>query len=264
VGARRGLVVSGLLLVVAGALMGARWGAPGDPLVAQTGGTSGNGSSGNGSSGNGSSGSAAGDGGSGSPGGGGSAGEGSSGSGQEEAGPGPDDGSSGLSGSGATDDGGAPGTGGGAGTTAPSGTAPTTPAPLPQPTTPSSIPADRVGEGRPVACGPGFVVGLRCFDVGDAGSAEGVRVPDGLGGFVVVPLAPVPVVNVDTGASTSASSNVDLRIGVNERTGEVVRVERRAPAGVQRGFATIAILLLTVIAAASVATYLRVRRLGSP
>ena len=69
---------------------------------------------------------------------------------------------------------------------------------------------------------------------------------------------------MDTGASTSASSNVDLRIGVNERPGEVVRVERRADPRRQRGFANLAILLLSVIAAASVATYLRVRKLGSP
>lgn len=243
-------------LALAGAAAGAQL-APTAGPVAQTGGTSSSSGNGSGSSSTGSSSGSSGDGSSGNS----SPGDGSSGSG-----PGTGDGG----------DGGTPGTAPGGGTggttpgtgipgsTVPGGSATTAPVAIPQPNTPNSIPPERVSEGRPTSCGPGFVVGIRCFDVGDADGTEGVRVPDGLGGFVVVPIVPVPVVNVDTGASTSASSNVDLRIGVNERTGEVVRVERRTDTRRQRGFATLAILLLAVIAAASVATYLRVRRLGSP
>ncbi|HEX2701637.1 MAG TPA: hypothetical protein VHM89_15660 [Acidimicrobiales bacterium] len=257
---RVGATLVTLALVGAGA--GARLGPPGR-MVAQTGGTSsssGTGSGSSGSSGAGSSGSSQ----DGSSAGGSSSGDGSSGDGSSGSGTGGNGGTGGDEGRGGGAGGGTPPDSGGPGKTAPGGAATTAPAAIPQPTTPSSIPADRVGEGEPSDCGPEFAVGLRCFDVGDGRGIRGVRVPDGIGGFVIVPIAPVPVVNVDTGASTSASSNVDLRIGVNGRTGEVVRVKRRADARRQRGFATIAILLLAVIAAASVATYLRVRRLGSP
>jgi hypothetical protein len=84
--------------------------------------------------------------------------------------------------------------------------------------------------------------------------------PDGRGGFVIVPIVAVPVVNVDTGASTSASSNVDLRVDVDVNTGDVIRVERRVDPVRQLALLTLAVLLGLLIGAAVLGTYMRFRR----
>ncbi|HET7488936.1 MAG TPA: hypothetical protein VFJ85_13485 [Acidimicrobiales bacterium] len=123
------------------------------------------------------------------------------------------------------------------------------------------MPPSRVREGSPTSCGAGTAAGVLCFDVGNADGVDAVRIPNGAGGFVVVPIVAAPVVAVDSGTSTSAASNVDLRVGVDVRTGDVVRVERRTDSRRQLALATIGILLLAVIAAASVSTWIRVRRL---
>jgi hypothetical protein len=70
----------------------------------------------------------------------------------------------------------------------------------------------------------------------------------------------VPVVNVDTGASTSASSNVDLRVDVDVNTGDVIRVERRVDPVRQLALLTLAVLLGLLIGAAVLGTYMRFRR----
>jgi hypothetical protein len=94
--------------------------------------------------------------------------------------------------------------------------------------------------------------------VDDAEGTEGVRVPDGRGGFVVVPIGPAPVVNVDTGASTSASSNVDIRVDV-DASNHVVRVERRVDPTRQLALVTVAALFGLLVGAAVLGTYVRFR-----
>ena len=243
-----------LALTLAGLLAGTQMGGLTNAQYAQTGGTSSSGAGGAGGS-SGSSGSNA---------------DGTSGtSGQDgTSGTSEADGSSGASGTGGGGTGGGgtggttpggttPGGTGGTGTTAPGGVA------IPQPTSPTSVPESRVGEGLPTSC-PGSAGGnVRCFDIGDDEGVDAVRIPDGAGGFVIVPiLAPVPVVDVDTGTSTSAASNIDNRIQVNVQTGDVIRVERRIDERRQSAFATLAALLLAVTGAASIASYLHIRKLG--
>lgn len=117
-----------------------------------------------------------------------------------------------------------------------------------------TIPEDRVAEGEPTDCGPE----ARCYTVDDA-DAEGVRVPDGQGGFVVVPIVAVPVVDVDTGASTSAASNVDLQVRVDNSSGDV-RIERRVAGSTQLVYVTLAALVGLFVGAAVLGTFLRFRR----
>lgn len=116
------------------------------------------------------------------------------------------------------------------------------------------IPEDHVADGEPTDCGPG----ARCYTVDDA-DAEGVRVPDGSGGFVVVPIVAVPVVDVDTGASTSAASNVDLQVRVDNSSGDV-RIERRVAGSTQLVYVTLAALVGLFVGAAVLGTFLRFRR----
>lgn len=116
------------------------------------------------------------------------------------------------------------------------------------------IPEERIAEGEPTDCG----AGARCYAVDDA-DAEGVRVPDGAGGFVIVPIVAVPVVNVDSGASTSAASNVDLQVRVDNSSGDV-RVERRVAGSTQLIYVTLAALIGLFVGAAVLGTFLRFRR----
>ena len=226
------------LAVLAGAWSGAVVGQPTTP-VAQTSGTSG---SGGGASGGGDSG--------------GSAGGDSGGSGAGDSGA---SGSDGGSGSGDATDGGDTAGGGdnsdsadGTGTDSTGdGTAAAPPAVEP-PAEP--IPEERIAQGEPTDCGPG----ARCYAVDDA-DAEGVRVPDGSGGFVVVPIVAVPVVDVDTGASTSAASNVDLQVRVDNSSGDV-HIERRVAGSTQLVYVTLAALVGLFVGAAVLGTFLRFRR----
>ena len=130
---------------------------------------------------------------------------------------------------------------------------PTTAPPTVEPPA-ETIPDDRVAEGEPTDCGPE----ARCYTVDDA-DAEGVRVPDGSGGFVVVPIVAVPVVDVDTGASTSAASNVDLQVRVDNSSGDV-RIERRVAGSTQLVYITLAALVGLFVGAAVLGTFLRFRR----
>lgn len=242
--ARWGVLV--LVAVLAGGWSGAVVGRPTTP-VAQTSGTSGSGSGASGggqsgASGGGDSGGSAG----GDPGGSDAGSSGGSGS----------DGGSG-SGDGATDDGDRAGSGDGTGTDSTGdGTDGGDPAAAPPAVEPPAepIPEERIAEGEPTDCGPG----ARCYAVDDA-DAEGVRVPDGSGGFVVVPIVAVPVVDVDTGASTSAASNVDLQVRVDNSSGDV-RIERRVAGSTQLVYVTLAALIGLFVGAAVLGTFLRFRR----
>jgi hypothetical protein len=75
----------------------------------------------------------------------------------------------------------------------------------------------------------------------------------------VIALGDAPVVNVDSGASTSASSNVDLRVDVDVDTGDVIRVERRVDPVRQFALITVAALLGVFVGAAVLGTFLRFR-----
>ncbi len=131
--------------------------------------------------------------------------------------------------------------------------APAAPAPTPP------VEAGRVAEAEETDCGAG-TGDVACYRVEDPDGVEAVRVPDGQGGTLVVPVAAVPVVNVDTGASTSASSNVDLRVQVDRSTHTVVRVERRVDPVRQLALVTIAALVGLLVGAAVLGTFLRFRR----
>lgn len=258
--ARWGVLV--IVAVLVGGWSGAVVGQPTTP-VAQTSGTSGSGGGGSaagqsGASGAGDSGGSAG----GDSGGSGGGDSGGSGSGGGEGTGGSDGGGSdgGTDGGGSDDgtDGG--GTGTDAGGTEDDGIGtddgdgdPAAAPPAVEPS-PEPIPEDRVAEGEPTDCGPG----ARCYTVDDA-DAEGVRVPDGSGGFVVVPIVAVPVVDVDTGASTSAASNVDLQVRVDNSSGDV-RVERRVAGSTQLVYVTLAALVGLFVGAAVLGTFLRFRR----
>ena len=231
----RGLVGRwGVLLAVAllvGGWAGLVVGAPAGRNVAQSTGTSG---SGGGTGASGSSGSS------------GSGDSGSSGSGDSGT-SGGDDGSDDGGGAGTGGDGGSGGDGSSEGDgTAGDGAATTAPA---------DIPEERIAEGEPADCEGGGAG--RCYAVEDAGDGtEAVRVPDGQGGFVVVPIVAVPVVDVDTGASTSAASNVDLQVRVSD---DDVRVERRVAPSTQYAYITLAALLGVFVGAAVLGTFLRFR-----
>jgi hypothetical protein len=121
------------------------------------------------------------------------------------------------------------------------------------------VPEDRIAEAKPENDTSDCAAGARCYQVKQADGVEAVRVPDGKGGTVVVPLGDAPVVNVDTGASTSASSNVDLRVDVDVNTGDVIRVERRVDPVRQFVLVTIAALLGVFVGAAVLGTFLRFR-----
>jgi hypothetical protein len=239
--------------VVVAALVGG-WGgrvvgAPTHP-VAQT--AAGSSSSGSGSS----SGSSSSSGGS-TSGSGGGGGTGSGDGGNGGAGSGGDGGTGGTDGTGGTPTTGGT-TGDATGGTTDGGTAAPTTAPGAAPTT--TIPADRLAEAKPTDCPNGGAATTSCYSVDDPGDAEAVRVPDGKGGVVVVPIVAVPVVDVDTGASTSASSNVDLRVEIDNRTNSVVRVERRVDPVRQLALVTLAALLGLFVGAAVLGTFLRFRR----
>jgi hypothetical protein len=143
----------------------------------------------------------------------------------------------------------------------PSSTDETAPPATAAPTTaaPPDVPEDRIAEGEPTDCSGGGGA-TDCYAVDDPGDAEAVRLPDGHGGVVIVPIVAVPVVDVDTGSSTSASSNVDLRVEIDRSTNTVVRVERRVDPVRQLALVTLAALLGLFVGAAVLGTYLRFRR----
>jgi hypothetical protein len=90
-----------------------------------------------------------------------------------------------------------------------------------------------------------------------------VRVPDGKGGTVVVALPDAsPIVDVDTGASTSASSNVDVVIEVDIDRGVIVGVDQRDRVR-QAVLATLALLMLVAAAFAAGALFMRRRGGGA-
>jgi hypothetical protein len=166
--------------------------------------------------------------------------------------------SNGTSSSGSGSGGGSSGSGP-TSTTTPRGsttTADTTAAPA---TTGPDVPEDRIAEAKPEDDAKDCAAGARCYQDEQAAGVEAVRVPDGKGGTVVVALGDAPVVNVDSGASTSASSNVDLRVDVDVNTGAVIRVERRVDPVRQFVLITIAALLGVFVGAAVLGTFLRFR-----
>ena len=222
-----------ILALVLGGWSGSVVGAPPGGVVAQTTGTSSSGASGGG--------------GSGSPTGGddGSEGDGEGGSepdageGSDETEPEPGEGS------GETE----PDAGEG-----PGGTGGEEPAPT---TAPPDVPEDAIAEGEETDCGGGADPGERCYEVEQVDGVQAVRVPDGKGGTMVVAVGDAPQVHVDSGASTSASSNVDVRVHVDN--GDVIRVERRVDPVRQFAAITIAALLGVFVGAAVLGTYLRFR-----
>lgn len=194
----------------------------------------------------------------------GSSGDGSSGS--------SGDGSSGSSGEGSSggSGGGSSGSGGG-GTDSPATTAsprPATPttgasrtptstrARVPQPKTPAPVATGRVRQGEPIPCRSDAPPDTVCFKLGPGGDIEYIRVPDGAGGFVTLPVGRAPVFG-DSGASVSVDNNTtvnnvdnsaELEVEVNMQTGEVVRFERRPDEVTQAIFGTLAALLLVLVA----------------
>jgi hypothetical protein len=116
-----------------------------------------------------------------------------------------------------------------------------------------------VAEAKEGDCDAG-ASGQRCYVVEEAEGVEGARLPDG----TVIALGDAPVVNVDSGASTSASSNVDLRVDVDVDTGDVIRVERRIDPVRQFAFITLAALLGVFVGAAVLGTFLRFRNGPKP
>jgi hypothetical protein len=89
---------------------------------------------------------------------------------------------------------------------------------------------------------------------------DAVRVSDGKGGTRIVAIGRAPVVNVDSGASTSASSNVDVTLDVDITTGNVIRVERHIDPVRQFALVTFAALFGVLVGAAVLGTYMRFRR----
>lgn len=88
-----------------------------------------------------------------------------------------------------------------------------------------------------------------CFRVTDA-SSRAVRVPNGAGGSVTLPL-PSVTGDAATGSSASVYNDVDLVVNVNVESGEVVEVERLPDnETTQAVFGTLAALLLVMIATA--------------
>ena len=218
-----------VLALVVGGWSGRVVGAPPGGVVAQSGGSSSSGS-GSGSSG--------------------SSGSGDSGGSSADGG-----------GGGGADGGEDGGTDGGAGG---EGTATTAPpdgtGEPPATTTPPDVPEEAIAEAEETDCeGDGDPSGRRCYEVEQVDGVEAVRVPDGQGGTVVVAIGDAPQVNIDSGASTSASSNVDLRVDVDVRTGDVIRVERRVDPVRQFALITIAALLGVFVGAAVLGTFLRFR-----
>jgi hypothetical protein len=242
-----------LLLALLGAASGL-WMGQVSPL-GQTGSGTSSGSSGGGTSASGSSG----DGTSAS----GSSGDGSSGS--------SGDGSSGSSGDGSSGESGGGSSGSGGGTDSPATTAsprpgtpttgasrrPTSPrARIPEPKTPAPVATGRVRQGEPIPCRSDAPPDTVCFKLGPGGDIEYIRVPDGAGGFVTLPVGRAPVFG-DSGASVSVDNNTtvnnvdnsaDLQVEVNMQTGEVVRFERRPDEVTQAIFGTLAALLLVLVA----------------
>ena len=254
-----------ILALVVGGWSGRVAGAPPGGVVAQSGGTSSSGSGSSGASGSGDSGSSgggdsggSGGGDSGSSGGGDSGGSGGDGSG--------DDGSGGGDGSGG--DGGDGGDGSTATTAGDGSTATTTGDGSTGTTTgdggtatteaPPDVPEEAIATGEETDCG-GSTDGRRCYEVEQVDGVEAVRVPDGQGGTVIVALGDAPQVNIDSGASTSASSNVDYRVDIDIETGDVIRVERRFDPVRQFALITLAALLGVFVGAAVLGTFLRFR-----
>ena len=217
-----------ILALLVGGWSGSVVGAPPGGVVAQTTGTSSSGTGGSGASGSGDSGSS----------GGGDGGGGDAGDGGDTG-----DGSGGDAGDGSGGDGGDGGDGGEA--------APTT--------APPDVPEEAIAEGEEADCGDGADPGQRCYEVEQVDGVEAVRVPDGQGGTRVVALGDAPQVNVDSGSSTSASSNVDVLVEVDVDTGDVIRIERRVDPVRQFAVITIAALLGVFVGAAVLGTYLRFR-----
>jgi hypothetical protein len=128
------------------------------------------------------------------------------------------------------------------------------------PPTSRPVPASDVRPGTPTGCPPNAGSRVRCYRV--QRDARGVRVPDGKGGTVVVALPDAsPVVNIDSGASTSASSNVAVVIRVDIDSGMIVGVDQRDRVR-QAVLATLALLLLVVAAFAAGAVFMRRRSEG--
>jgi hypothetical protein len=117
---------------------------------------------------------------------------------------------------------------------------------------------ERIAEAEEADCGAGAST-TKCYAVERTEGVEAVRVPDGKGGTLIVAIGDAPQVNADTGASTSASSNVDLRVDVDVETGDVIRVERRIDPVRQFAIITLAALFGVLVGAAVLGTFLRFR-----
>jgi hypothetical protein len=122
------------------------------------------------------------------------------------------------------------------------------------------VPENRVADAKESDCPENAGGNRRCYCVSRAEGVDAVRVPDGKGGTVVVPLGDAPVVNVDSGASTSASSNVDVNVDVDIASGNIIRVERRIDPIRQFALITFAALFGVLVGAAVLGTYMRFRR----
>jgi hypothetical protein len=240
-----------------GRLAGAADRSPG--VLAQTGGSgSGGGTSGTSS---GSSDSSSGGSGSGTNAGGGGGGETGGGTPTPEAPPAGNDGSSGFGGSNNGGSGSGNGGGGEGGTPPGGGTGGTTPGTVASPATTAPVPEHDVRPGTPTSCSSDAGARVRCYRVDP--NARGVRVPDGKGGTVVVALPDAsPIVDVDTGASTFTSNDVDVEIQVDIDRGEIVGVDQRDRVR-QAVLATLGLLLLVAAAFAAGALFMRRRGGGA-
>lgn len=117
-----------------------------------------------------------------------------------------------------------------------------------------------MADAEPTTCSDGTASGVSCYTVADASGTDGVRVRVANGDTIVIPIGDAPVVNIDSGASTSAASNVDLRVDIDIASGNVVRIERRIDPVRQLALVTLAALLGLFVGAAVLGTFLRFRR----
>lgn len=155
----------------------------------------------------------------------------------------PDDGGSGGSGGG--------GAGGGGGDGEPDGGYSIS-------TTSTPAPHRRVAHGEQSDCPAGTPAHVRCFRVDDGEDSDGVEIPDGTGGRVVVDLDGEAAFS--DGTSTSGGSNVELSLEVDVRTGDVIHVEEESDDTRQAVLLTIAVMLMVLLLVGLGAVLVRLQR----
>jgi hypothetical protein len=124
--------------------------------------------------------------------------------------------------------------------------------------TSTSAPHRRVTQGKQADCPAGTPAHVRCFRAEGGEDSDGVEIPDGTGGRVVVDLDGDAAYS--DGTSTSGGSNVDLSLQVDVRTGDVIQVEEEPDDTRQAVLLTIAVMLMVLLLVGLGAVLVRLQR----